>query len=437
MPDGGTHPLALAGAALALLVARAVVAALEAALVAVGLPRAQALAADGAARRRERALVALLGEREATASLVRALDALFALGAGLVAGAAAAQASAAMPLAAGAGGVLLAAFASLALSAAGRALGARSGEPVALGLARPARALVRVVAPVARAAAAVARPLAGAAGRFALPTPPLEELERALAEYAASVGTASDRSTSELIQAVFEFRDKVARDVMVPRTEVVAVDVDTPVKEILRLLAEEGHSRLPVYRESLDQIVGTLHARDLVPLLEHPELIVLRDLIRPPHFVPWSNPVDQLLRDMQKRHIHMAVVVDEYGGVMGICTLEDVLEEIVGEIGDEFEAEEGKGVEAHADGTFTVSADTAVAEFNRVAAAALPEAGDYETIGGFLNALAGAIPVAGDRFFFRGWLFTISEATPRRVLRVRAARVKRAAAGGEPAARPR
>src|SRR6185369_7846345 len=179
----------------------------------------------------------------------------------------------------------------------------------------------------------------------------------------------------------------------VPRTEVVAVDVDTPVKEILRLLAEEGHSRLPVYRESLDQIVGTLHARDLVPLLEHPELIVLRDLIRPPHFVPWSNPVDQLLRDMQKRHIHMAVVVDEYGGVMGICTLEDVLEEIVGEIGDEFEAEEGKGVEAHADGTFTVSADTAV------------------------------------RFFFRGWLFTISEATPRRVLRVRAARVKRAAAG--------
>ncbi|MFL5262782.1 MAG: hemolysin family protein, partial [Anaeromyxobacteraceae bacterium] len=323
------------------------------------------------------------------------------------------------------------------LSAAGRALGARSGEPVALGLARPARTLVRIVAPIARAAAAVVRPLAGAAGRFALPTPPLEELERALSEYAASVGTPSDRSTSELIQAVFDFRDKVARDVMVPRTEVVAVDVDTPVKEILRLLAEEGHSRLPVYRESLDQIVGTLHARDLVPLLEHPELIVLRDLIRPPHFVPWSNPVDQLLRDMQKRHIHMAVVVDEYGGVMGICTLEDVLEEIVGEIGDEFEAEEGKGVEAHADGTFTVRADTAVADFNRVAGASLPEAGDYETIGGFLNALAGAIPVSGDRFFFRGWLFTISEATPRRVLRVRAARVKRATAVGEPPARPR
>jgi magnesium and cobalt exporter, CNNM family len=162
---------------------------------------------------------------------------------------------------------------------------------------------------------------------------------------------------------------------------------------------------------------------------------VLRDLVRPPHFVPWSKPIDQLLREMQKRHIHMAVVVDEYGGVMGICTLEDVLEQIVGEIGDEFEPEEGKGVEAHADGTYTVKADTPVADFNRTAGAGLPEAGEYETVGGFLNALAGAIPATGDRFFYRGWLFTVSEATPRRVLRVRAARVKRQAVS-EPAAKP-
>jgi len=146
--------------------------------------------------------------------------------------------------------------------------------------------------------------------------------------------------------------------------------------------------------------------------------------------------VDQLLREMQGKHIHMGVVVDEYGGVMGICTLEDVLEEIVGEIGDEFEADERRGVEAHADGTFTVKADTPVAEFNRLAGAGLPEAGDYETIGGFLNALAGAIPVAGDRLFYRGWLFTVSEANPRRVLRVRAARVKRQA-GAEQAPKPR
>jgi putative hemolysin len=433
MPQGGTYALALAGAALALLLVRAVVAALEAALVAVGVPRARALAAEAAPRRGARALAALLDDRESTAAALRAVDTSSALLAGVLAAVAGAAGPA--PLASAAAAVAAATFLSLVLSSAGRALGARQGEGLALAIARPARLLARALAPVTRAASAGARPFAGAPGRFALPRPPLEEMERALAEYASSVGTPSDQSTSELIHAVFEFRDKVARDVMVPRTEVVAIDVDTPVKEILRLLAEEGHSRLPVYRESLDQVVGTLHARDLVPLLEHPELIVLRDIIRPPHFVPWSKPVDHLLREMQRRHIHMAVVVDEYGGVMGICTLEDVLEEIVGEIGDEFEVEEGRGVEAHADGTFTVKADTPIAEFNRLAAAAIPEGGEYETVGGFLNALAGAIPVTGDRFFFRGWLFTVSEATPRRVLRVRAARVKRQAAG-EPASKP-
>jgi putative hemolysin len=433
VPEGGTAAVALAALAVGLLALRAVAAAFEAALVAVGLPRAQALAAESG-RRRAKALAALLEEREPTAAMVRVVDTATGLGAGILA-AASGAAAVPWPLEGAVAAALVAAFLSLVLSSAGRAVGARHGEPVALGLARAGRFLVRCAAPVAAAAASAARPLAGGRGASALPTPPVEEMERALAEYAASVGTPSDRSTSELIQAVLEFRDKVARDVMVPRTEVVAVDIETPVKDILRLLAEEGHSRLPVYRESLDHVVGTLHARDLVPLLEHPELIVLRDLVRPPHFVPWSKPIDQLLREMQRRHIHMAVVVDEYGGVMGICTLEDVLEEIVGEIGDEFEAGERRGVEAHGDGTFTVKADTPVAEFNRVAGAGLPEVGEYETLGGFLNTLAGAIPASGDRFFFRGWLFTVSEATPRRVLRVRAARVKRQA-GGEAAPAP-
>jgi CBS domain containing-hemolysin-like protein len=250
-------------------------------------------------------------------------------------------------------------------------------------------------------------------------------MERALAEQALAQGGPSGQSTSELIHRVFEFRDKVARDVMVPRTEVVAIDADAPVPEVLTLLAERGHSRLPVYRGGLDQVVGTLHVRDLVPLLQHPELIVLRDLLRPACFVPWSKPVDALLREMQRRHLHMAVVVDEFGGVMGLCTLEDVLEEIVGEIEDEFEVAEAKEVEAHADGTFTARGDAPVAEFNRVAGAALPEDQGWETVGGFLNHLGGAIPAAGDRFVWHGWLFTVSEATPRRVVRVRAARVKR------------
>jgi putative hemolysin len=424
--DGSTQALAIGGASAALLLLRALVSALESSLVAVGLVRAQALAAGAAASTQARALLSLAEARENTAGLVRVLDTLSALGAGVLAGLAGARGLPAAAWVGAAAAVLVASFVSLLLGSAGRALGARHGEPLALSLARPASALGRLLSPLARAAGVLARPLARGPGAFALPEPPLDELERALAEYARAGGTPSDQATSELIHAVFEFRGKVARDVMVPRTEVVAIDVDTPVPEILRLLAEEGHSRLPVYRESLDQVVGTLHARDLVPLMEHPGLIVLRDLVRPPHFVPWSKPVDQLLREMQRRHIHMTVVVDEYGGVMGICTLEDVLEEIVGEIGDEFEVEEGKGVEAHPDGTYTIRADTPVAEFNRLAGADLPLNGQYETVGGFLNALAGAIPVSGDRFFHQGWLFTVSEATPRRVLKVRAARVKRA-----------
>jgi putative hemolysin len=211
----------------------------------------------------------------------------------------------------------------------------------------------------------------------------------------------------------------------VPRTEVLAVDIATPVPEILRLLAEEGHSRLPVYRDHLDQIVGVLHARDLVPLMAHPELILLGDLLRPAHFVPWSKPVEQLLRELQRKKLHMALVVDEYGGVMGLCTLEDVLEQIVGEIHDEFDVEDGRSVEAHADGSFSVAGTTPIEEFNRAAAADLPEDSGVETVAGFLNAVAGAIPARGDRFFWRGWVFTISEASPRQVTRVRAARAAR------------
>jgi len=436
MADGGDHPFTLAVLAAVLIVFRALISALEAALVAVGQPRAQALGAESGASARGRALLALASSREPTAALFRVVDTVAALLAGVLSAAVGLEIAPASPWLAAALALVVAAVVSLVLGAAARALGARHGEGMALALAVFARALAWLLAPVARAVAWMAQPLAGGPGLFALPPPPLEEMERALTEYARSAGTPSDQATSELIQAVFEFRDKVARDVMVPRTEVVAIEIETPVPEILRLLAEEGHSRLPIYRETLDQVVGTLHARDLVPLLEHPEVIVLRDLIRPPHFVPWSKRVDELLREMQRNHIHMAVVVDEYGGVMGICTLEDVLEEIVGEIGDEFEVEEGKGVEAHPDGTYTVRADTPVADFNRLAGGEVPLEGSYETVGGFLNALAGAIPVSGDRFFHRGWLFTVSEATPRRVLKVRAARVKRPPER-DAAARPR
>jgi CBS domain containing-hemolysin-like protein len=410
--------VALAAGALALLVLRAISAAFESALVAIGQPRARELATASGASGRDRALGSLFDDPEATAFTGRALVTLATIGAGFLTGYLGASLAPGARWVGGIFGALAASLVSLALAAAGRGVGAAHGEPIALALAPVWRALRVVLGPAGRAVRAVAGPRA----RFSLPPPPLDEMERALAEYAKKEPGAE--ATSELIRNVFEFREKVARDVMVPRTEVVAVEIDTPVPDIIRLLAEEGHSRMPVFRENLDRIEGVLHARDLVPLLSHPELIVLRDVLRPAHFVPWSKPIDQLLRELQKKRLHMSFVVDEHGGIMGLCTIEDVLEEIVGDIQDEFD-EVGKVVDAHPDGTFTVLGEAAVAEFNQAASADLPEDQGYETMAGFLNAVAGAIPSKGDRFFWRGWVFTVADADPRRVTKVRAARVKR------------
>ncbi len=411
--------LGLAALAVALLVVRGIGAAFEAAMVAVGSPRAQDLARPPDARGRARALADLVVDPEGTSCTGRALVTFATVFAGFLSGAVGALLVPPMPWVGGSAGAVAAALVSLPVAAAGRGLGARHGEGVALALAVPFRALRAVLSPMRPIVSALA-----GKGRFSLPPPPLDEMERALAEYARRTPGPGLDDTSELIHNVFEFREKVARDVMVPRTEVVAVEVDTPVPEIIRVLAEEGHSRMPVFREGLDQIEGVLHARDLVPLLAHPELIHLKDVLRPAHFVPWSKPIDQLLREMQRRHLHMAFVVDEHGGIMGLCTIEDVLEQIVGDIRDEFD-EESRAVESHADGSYTILGETSVGEFNASAAADVPEGEGFETMAGFLNSIAGAIPVKGDRLYWKGWAFTVADADPRRVTKIRASRMKR------------
>jgi putative hemolysin len=413
----------LAVAAVALVVLRATAAAFEAAQTALGVPRAEALAADPEAGHRARSLGRLVARPEATAAAMRLLVAIASLSAGAcIAAAAAALPSgpSAMPVA---GAVVLGACLTVALASAGRRIGAAHPEPVALVLAPVVAAVSVVLAPAAQLLGLAVSPLAGGAGRFTLPLPPLEEVERALAAHARSRDPADH--TSELIHRVLQFREKVARDIMVPRTDVMAVDIDMPVPEIILRLAEDGHSRVPVYEGSLDRVVGILHARDLVPLLAHPEVIVLRDLLRPPTFVPWSTPVQVLLRAMQRKHQHMMVVVDEYGGIMGAVTLEDVLEEIVGEIRDEWDTDEGGAVESLPDGSFAVRGDAPVGEFNLATGARVPLQDDYETVAGFLNALAGAIPAKGDKLQWRDWRFTISETDGRRATRVRAIRERR------------
>jgi len=398
-----------------LLLLRALMGAAESALSGVSELKAKELATQyGRAGRR---VLRLRTQRETTASSLRigmVLSGFLAAGVGALAPPAMVQFDVSRmggfggALAAPLAGVLFVGLLAALADVTARAVASTDPETAALRLSWLAGLL-----------AAVLRPFKIRA-RFEPPPPPLEELERMLAAQAADQKV--DASAPELIRSVFELSDKRCKDVMVPRTEVVAVEISTPSTEILRLLAEESHSRIPVYRDDIDHIVGVLHARDLIPFLQHPELIVLADVIRPAVFVPWIKPVGDLLREMQRRRIHMAMVTDEYGGFMGVVTLEDILREIVGDIADEFEQPESL-IEKQPDGSFLVDAMLEVDEFAEAFGLPLPE-GEYETLGGYLSSLSGSIPEVGDRFTYDGWQFTVASKQGPRLGRVRMTRLK-------------
>jgi CBS domain containing-hemolysin-like protein len=220
---------------------------------------------------------------------------------------------------------------------------------------------------------------------------------------------------------LFNFAERTAKEVMVPRTLVVGVPINATPQQVIELLAEEGHTRMPIYEGNLDHIKGVLHTKDVIPLLANPELIVLHDLLRPALWVPWTKRVDQILAEMQAKRSHLALVSDEYGGFAGIVTLEDILEEIVGEIRDEHDTEVPVPP-LGADGTAILRGDARIDEVNQVLGAQLPRDGTFETLGGLLNACAGAIPQAGDRFYVGGLELTVAQRDDRRVRLVRVAR---------------
>jgi len=299
-----------------------------------------------------------------------------------------------------------------------RSLAVAHPEAWATRVAIPTWLAARIVAPLGRwllaAVGALLRPL-GVQATFRAPTPALEDLERYLTDTRVD-DVAPD---SELVHSIFEFGTRIAREVMVPRTEVAAVPLRIAPEELAQVLAEIGRSRVPVYDGDIDHIVGVLHTRDLVPLLAHPQLIKLPDVIRPATFVPWATRIGTLLRRMQRERIHMAMVTDEHGGFMGIVTLEDILEEIVGDIRDEHE-ESGPGeIQALPDGSWRVDTGISISDFNEALGVSLPDDGDFDTLAGFLNHLAGAIPERGATLSSHGLDFAVEERTPRRVLAVR------------------
>jgi CBS domain containing-hemolysin-like protein len=266
-------------------------------------------------------------------------------------------------------------------------------------------------------------------------------------EYLIEMGTRAgvlDEVKEELLNSVLEFADRVAKEIMVPRTRMVGLDVEAAPEEIVRIATENPYSRMPVHRGSLDDVVGVLLVRELVqelgrgPLRPH----VLERLVKPAYFVPEGMKVSRLLKEMQRRRTHLAVVVDEFGGTSGLVTLEDVIEEIVGEIQDEGDAEAAP-VKAIAAGVWACDAAVPLhdleAALNEGAGGPggppeirFPEGADYRTLGGFVTATAGRVPPVGTVLRWDGLELTVRAGDERRVTRVEIAR----AAPAQPAAAP-
>ena len=227
------------------------------------------------------------------------------------------------------------------------------------------------------------------------------------------------REPAEMIRNVLELKDLVVRDVMVPRTRVSAIEVTRPISEVLKTVASEGHSRFPVYRDKVDNIVGLLYAKDLFRILKDDQLgeRALVDLVRAPvNFVPETQGVSSVLREMRSRRLHMAVVIDEFGGVSGIVTLEDILEVIVGEIRDEYDTEEAP-IQDLGDGRLLVDATVSVDDLSAYLGAKIPD-GDYESLGGLLLHRAGRVPAIGTHVEAFDFCFIVREADEKRIIKV-------------------
>jgi len=222
-----------------------------------------------------------------------------------------------------------------------------------------------------------------------------EEELRTLVDVGAREGVV-DRTEREMIHKVFELEDTLVREVMVPRPDMFCLDVATPPQEILPLLREQLHSRVPAFEESIDQIVGVLYTKDLLPHLGGlPPTFELRGHLHPPYFVPESKRADALLREFQAKKLHLAIVVDEYGGTAGLVTLEDLLEELVGEIRDEYDEDE-RLIQRVGPRTFRVSGRLPIHELNAATGLVIPDE-SFDTVGGWVLDLFGRVPHRGEK----------------------------------------
>lgn len=231
---------------------------------------------------------------------------------------------------------------------------------------------------------------------------------------------ALDEEEQEMIENVLELSSSTAIEIMTPRTDIVAVEVNSDLKKVLDTIEEAGHTRMPIYEDNIDNIVGLVYAKDLLSEIgKNPADFKLRDKIRKVYFVPETKPLRNLLHEFQNQKLHIAVVLDEYGGTAGIVTLEDILEELVGEITDEYEETPTQPAKRLDENTIEADARTSVDDLNDEFELDLPEEDDYETIGGFVFSRLGYIPKTGETFEYKNIKFEITSAEPRKIKRIK------------------
>ena len=229
-----------------------------------------------------------------------------------------------------------------------------------------------------------------------------------------------DKEEQEMIENVLELSNSTADEIMTPRTDIIAIEVNSDLQMILETITTAGHTRVPVYEDNIDNIIGLVYAKDLLTEIGKTNAdFKLRDKMRDAYFVPETKPLRTLLHEFQNQKLHIAVVLDEYGGTAGIVTLEDILEELVGEITDEYEETPPEPIKQIDQNTFEADARTYVDDLNDQFELNLPEDEDYDTIGGFVFSHLGYIPKSGESFDYENLKFTIAAAETRRIKRIR------------------
>jgi CBS domain containing-hemolysin-like protein len=292
----------------------------------------------------------------------------------------------------------------------------------AAGVAQPERVCLRL-APLAQALALLFRPLVALAARgpWSARPPGVDTEQHQLQRLVEVVeeNKALEAGERKMIHGIVELGDRTVREVMVPRIDMVAVSKDAPVAEVLKRIYDSGHSRIPVYGEGIDDVVGILYAKDLLhQVLSTPLDAPIGPLVRPAHFVPETKRVDELLHELQDLKVHMAIVVDEYGGTAGLITIEDLLEEIVGEIRDEYDVAEEIWIEPVNDHEAVFDARVSIHDVNQTLPLDLDDA-EYDTLGGLVYARLGKVPAQGDEVRVDKATVSVLSTAGRRIRKVR------------------